>query len=80
MRNASVGRNGMVLWLSGIGFSIGGCLIQFLPVAAAVVFVINLVNARRATTWILGGGLSGCILGDQHRETRSTFSKARYAA
>jgi hypothetical protein len=39
----------LILWLLGIGFSIGGSLIHILLVVALVVFVINLVTARRGT-------------------------------
>lgn len=37
----------LILWLLGIGFSIGGSLIHLLLVVALVVFVINLVTSRR---------------------------------
>jgi Family of unknown function (DUF5670) len=37
----------LILWLLGIGFSIGGSLIHLLLVVALVVFVINLATARR---------------------------------
>ena len=39
----------LILWLLGIGFSIGGSLIHLLLVVVLVVFVINLVTARRGT-------------------------------
>ena len=37
----------LILWLLGFSFGIGGSLIHILLVVALVVFVINLVNARR---------------------------------
>jgi hypothetical protein len=37
----------LILWLLGFAFSIGGSLIHLLLVVAFVVFVINLVTARR---------------------------------
>jgi hypothetical protein len=37
----------LILWLLGIGFSIGGSLIHLLLVVALVVFVINLMTSRR---------------------------------
>ena len=45
----------LILWLLGFSFGIGGSLIHILLVVALVVFVINLVNARR-------GAASGQIL------------------
>jgi hypothetical protein len=38
----------LVLWLLGFSLSIGGSLIHLLLVVALVVFVINLINGRRA--------------------------------
>jgi hypothetical protein len=38
----------LILWLLGFSLSIGGSLIHLLLVVALVVFVINLVNSRRA--------------------------------
>ena len=38
----------LILWLLGFSLSIGGSLIHLLLVVALVVFVINLVNGRRA--------------------------------
>jgi uncharacterized protein DUF5670 len=37
----------LVLWLLGLGFSVGGGLIHLLLVVALVVIVINLVTGRR---------------------------------
>jgi hypothetical protein len=37
----------LILWLLGFSLSIGGSLIHLLLVVALVVFVINLVTARR---------------------------------
>jgi hypothetical protein len=37
----------LILWLLGFGLNIGGSLIHLLLVVAIVVFVINLLNARR---------------------------------
>jgi hypothetical protein len=37
----------VILWLLGFSLSIGGSLIHLLLVVALVVFVINLVTARR---------------------------------
>ena len=38
----------LILWLLGFSFGIGGSLIHILLVVALVVFVVNLVNGRRA--------------------------------
>ena len=38
----------LILWLLGFSFHIGGPLIHAILVIAAIVFVVNLLNGRRA--------------------------------